>query len=928
MDDNRKQAAWIYAQGWLPQAAIESGLLHNLNSDSGDLCESLARMGLLAPEQAAAARRALEVATAQAQDHMVTPRLPSADVTGDHAPPRIPRGADFGAYALIEEMGRGGGGSVYRARHRILGTEVALKTIGVLASFDAVETERFRREAAAIAKLKHPNIVRVTDFGDEEGLMFYAMELVAGTDLKRLTDESLEKTRSGPSPERAARWFGELASALEACHGQGLIHRDIKPQNVMVEDVSQRAVLVDFGLVKRDRRPDQSPSRGLTGTGEVVGTPAFMSPEQIRAGSGPTEVTAAADVWSLGATLFYALSGQTPYASTNPVKLFELVGREPPRDLRSLCPEAPPWLTELVMSCLRERPEERPSPRALRRAVREALAPASRVVAGIVALRRPSPLWLAPLVAAAAIAVGAWLGQRSEDRLELVEEGFAGPALKLADGSWVVGGPRVELTLRCRPASAVLVIADQPHRAGEDGVIRAPLTIDEESEKLELTLLAGAERRSWTLELRGDFAAPLLHFEDGFRGLVVGGEARRIRGRVADASPVTLSLDGAQLPISDGRFDFELPGGEGREYSLEARDALGQVTRSRLLRALELSDRALLEDLQVWSLAERSRQMRAAERVAARVKDLRLTGLRAFQAGGRSFSIAVFRDEALELDLHLIPGGTYTMGTVDGEAEAEALSAPQIALLQKTEKLADQPEIEERLMLVNGFIRSLVRTTVASESPAHRVRLGPFFMASTELSRRQWSLGQARSTLKPSRSAFSGSGGRAPQICGGREAVEAGLKSLAARGYRLSSEAEWEYACRAGTETRYFWGDLAPEGRPQGPRKPYAAVDAPGPINAFGLAHMLDNAPELCADDYRPDYADGPTDARPRRAASGARLPVARGGNPDRHPREWRCAARFSPSQDAEEVKARQLAQWWGKVGLRLVRDLPPERRD
>lgn len=213
--------------------------------------------------------------------------LPTADLSG----------RTLGNYQLIETIGRGGMGVVYRARQSSPQRDVALKVInsGSLACDE--ELKRFRNEAQAAARLDHPGIVPIIEAGHQDGLEYFAMRLVDGPTLCKIIS-------TGPlPPPRAATIVRDVATAVHAAHQCGVVHRDIKPDNIMIDDRG-RAVILDFGLA----RVTDDPS--MTRSGQVLGTPHYMSPQQA---SGVVAVDAATDVYSLGAVLYAILSGRPPH---------------------------------------------------------------------------------------------------------------------------------------------------------------------------------------------------------------------------------------------------------------------------------------------------------------------------------------------------------------------------------------------------------------------------------------------------------------------------------------------------------------------------------------------------------------------------------------------------------------------------------------
>ncbi|MFO0905522.1 MAG: protein kinase [Pirellulales bacterium] len=270
-----------------------------------------------------------------------TPVPPSPpDATLDH------RGDStiVGDYELLDEVARGGMGVVYRARQRSLDRIVALKLI--LSGGDASEEElsRFRVEAQASARLDHPYIVPVYGFGRLDGHPFLAMGFVNGPSL------AVRLARNGPLPAReAAELLCKVAEAIHFAHSQGIIHRDLKPGNVLIDQDGEPRV-TDFGLAKR-----QDMEHGLTNTGQVLGTPAYMPPEQAAGDQvGPT-----GDIYSLGATLYAALCGQPPFEATSLPELLMKVAEEPPQPLEERDRRIPPALSAICQRCLAKRPEER-----------------------------------------------------------------------------------------------------------------------------------------------------------------------------------------------------------------------------------------------------------------------------------------------------------------------------------------------------------------------------------------------------------------------------------------------------------------------------------------------------------------------------------------------------------------------------------------
>ena len=253
-------------------------------------------------------------------------------------------GGDFELQNLI---GRGGFGVVYRALDRRLDRPVAVKAL----RHDLFPTpellQRFNREARAVAKLRHPNILPVYAVGEGEGIAYMVMPFVEGESL-----ESYLKREGKLSTADAVRITSESAEALEAAHNHGLVHRDVKPANIMLEGDGRRALLMDFGIAK----PLASDDAALTGTGMILGSPAYMSPEQAR---GEREIDGRSDIYSLGAVAYEMLSGRRPIVAAN---MHELVYKQVTQkiaDLAEAAPGQPAHVTHAVMRSLAPDPAQR-----------------------------------------------------------------------------------------------------------------------------------------------------------------------------------------------------------------------------------------------------------------------------------------------------------------------------------------------------------------------------------------------------------------------------------------------------------------------------------------------------------------------------------------------------------------------------------------
>ena len=270
------------------------------------------------------------------------------------------------AYTIEGEVGRGGMGVVYRARDERLQRRVAIKVLPPELAFQTDIRERFTREAQTAAKLSHPHIVPIHTVGEGHGLVYFVMGYVDGESV------ASRIRRRGKLPvEEVRRIMGESADALGAAHALSIIHRDIKPDNILLEGSRGRVMVTDFGIAKA---LSGSSGATLTGAGVAIGTPAFMSPEQA---AGEREIDGRSDLYSLGIVTYQMLTGELPFNAPTVAGILMKQITEPAPDVRTRRPDVPEDLALAVSHCLEKDPENRwPTADALRRALE------SRVVAG------------------------------------------------------------------------------------------------------------------------------------------------------------------------------------------------------------------------------------------------------------------------------------------------------------------------------------------------------------------------------------------------------------------------------------------------------------------------------------------------------------------------------------------------------------------
>src|SRR6266550_2168765 len=252
---------------------------------------------------------------------------------------------DFGDYELLEEIGRGGQGVVYRARQKSLNRTVALKVIGLGQWATEAHLKRFRLEAEAAASLEHPCIVPIHEVGERDGYCYFSMKFVEGGQLE-------EVIRHTPiSIRQSAELVAKLARTIHYAHEHGILHRDIKPGNILL-DAKGEAHLSDFGLARLVEAEST-----ITGTLEVLGTPSYMAPEQ--AAGNNTQLTSATDVYGLGAVLYQLLTDQPPFAGGTTYETIRLLRDTEPRQPRLLNPKIDRDLSTICLKCLEKDPKRR-----------------------------------------------------------------------------------------------------------------------------------------------------------------------------------------------------------------------------------------------------------------------------------------------------------------------------------------------------------------------------------------------------------------------------------------------------------------------------------------------------------------------------------------------------------------------------------------
>jgi serine/threonine protein kinase len=256
-------------------------------------------------------------------------------------------GNTFGRYEILAELGKGGMGIVYKARDTQLGRELALKVMRQHLAANSISSHRFLREARALAAVRHDHVVEIYDYGEMQGVRFVTMPLLAGETLKARLDK-----QGALPPAEVLRIGIELTEGLDAVHKKGLIHRDLKPSNVWLEAPHGRVKLLDFGLARDSEAGDQ-----LTSCRVAVGTPAYMSPEQVNG----LNLDARSDLFSLGSVLYEAATGQPAFAASTRTAMLKAVGEIDPPPARTMNQAVPRGLSDVIEGLHRKNLADRPT---------------------------------------------------------------------------------------------------------------------------------------------------------------------------------------------------------------------------------------------------------------------------------------------------------------------------------------------------------------------------------------------------------------------------------------------------------------------------------------------------------------------------------------------------------------------------------------
>jgi formylglycine-generating enzyme required for sulfatase activity len=813
---------------------------------------------------------------------------------GDEEPPRM-----LGDFRIVKEIGRGGMGTVCEAEQLSLKRRVALKVLPRWHSFSDRAQLRFLREAEAGGRQRHPGIVAVHAVGENQGVHYIAQELVEGG--RTLADRIDELRDAGEPPvghfREAARNLARVAEALAHAHDAGVIHRDVKPSNILLAPDGTPKV-TDFGLAKVED------ARNLSQSGALVGTPYYMSPEQ--AGGERSAVDHRTDIYSLGVTLYELLTFSRPFEGGSSQAILKKILHDDPRDPRALNARIPSDLSVICLKALEKEPEARYS------SMNAFADDLNRYVQGETIAARPTSLarrlWkrvrrnpaLSTALGVAAVALLAWIivgpilvisltRERNRVQAQLDE------IFRLSDGR------RVELSLKEKdelwPASPetipamekwidkVLVLGQRldSHRTRLQALRSRARPYDEETKRRDRKshprwahLVGLREQRQKVKNHIANMEAG--HSRDGFTPDMLP-QAREflanLETQIADLEPVVNRRRTWSFPDTEIQWrhdDLSDLVDRLAPLSNEESGPLKEV-RERLAFARTVEPKSIHDHREAWDRVVRSL---ADPKTNPRYHGLTLepivgfvplgpdpdSGLEEFahlQTGRvpeRGPDGRLVYDEACGLVFVLIPGGNYRMGARRPDPDHPA-GTPNV-----------DPDCDPK------------------EGPVHEVTIQPFFLSKYEMTQGQWLrfTRQNPSEYGPEQN-FNGRHSLLQPV--EKVSWKICVKELGRMTLRLPTEAEWEFAARAGTASPWWTGyakeslqgaanvsDLFARtngGNPNGFYDDFIqdgyTVHAPVGryrANAFGLHDVHGNVMELCQDSFFPDHQGAPTDGSAR----------------------------------------------------------------
>ena len=895
--------------------------------------------------------------------------------------PQVPglRGRKIGSYTLLRELGHGGQGYVYLAEDERLHRRVALKLLLPHAmSFSHSEAARirFEREAEVVSKLDHPGICTVYETGEQDGMPFIAMQLIEGEALDRKIKSSRAaaaedptvshiqfETTDGPGSESSpsssspstprsraeiievVRFIEDAARALHVAHEAGLIHRDIKPGNIMAGS-DGRAVILDFGLA----RDETSHVETITQSGDLMGTPAYMAPEQIAANR--IKLDRRADIYSLGATLYECLTLRRPYEAETREALYQAIqfkDAENPQRMNSAIGKD----LKVVLATAMEKDRDRRYQTALElaeelRRVRQFEPIQARPAGPLLRLRR----WTQRNPALATAVLGLFLaitlaaGIFYAQKLKVIEEsGLKDKALTEKDTA--LGKERTALADKAKALQSYDRLADVTK-------LQEALTDADELWPARPRKVAAIE--TW-LAKYGVLAENLAGHESALMELRSNAKPYSDTERKSDHAETISTIAKLEEERKTLEAEEETTRSENRQDEIEERLEDGipgelAVLEEKLQERLSWRFEGQEADARKWKHEVLSKLvmglekfvgedgiLKDVERRLASAQSMRAKTVDAYQeqwnaARARILVSKRYGQLALKEQVGLIPLGPDPTSDLEEFLHFESHVGPLPERVDGRFKVGGETGIILVLVPGGSFNMGAQKDDVAKpnhdaparseEGPVHEMTLAPFFLSKNELTRGQWV--RISGQEDPSHWTEKSSVGRVKQEAYARHPVEqvswiGSERATQRSGLTLPTEAQWEYGCRAGTSTMWSFGDDTAEMKSHGNVADLAYAKTvggttpphetgwddghgvPAPVgsfaaNGFGLHDVHGNVWEWCRDwfgSYATDSVEGMIGIRKVR---GTRFRVIRGGSFDLPSVYARAAfrSRYDPS--------------------------------
>ncbi len=688
-------------------------------------------------------------------------------------------GRQLGGYEIISEIGRGGMGVVYRARQLSLDREVALKTLMPGLALDETLVERFEAEARAASRINHPNLVPVYDVGREQDVHYLAMEFVEGQDLATLLH------RDGPTdyPEAAAI-ASQAAAGLGALHRAGVVHRDVKPSNVLVRPDGVVKV-TDFGVALL-----QGAAARLTAEGSTVGTATYMSPEQVRG----EELDGRSDVYSLGIVLYQMLTGAPPFVADAPLVVMRQHCEEEPPSIRRARPDVPDRLAQVVARCLAKSPDDRYQ--------------TAEALAGDLDHVRLELEFDALQADPTAAGTTALYSTRTVASLQQLHTDGLGPVGRLRRR---VAGVALGLWRYC---------------AGT--LDRQEMALRRAAERMEQALMQLAEAKRTRSELAARADEMRRRADAARRDSAAAFDADQT-ARAEELAEEEKRCDAAVIDYDRAAADLVPAVREAEAHYKEARDEHERLRIKMDLRKAEAVRAA------VGGRPPRSRRAALAVAVACAVA---VAVVLLWPQSGRPGPAS--DAEAADVTDGPLPEPAgwdeETRGTIVATVDGD--------VMMDIRYYRNSIGMDLALVPAGEFVTGGNATESASSPPMHVTFTEPFYMSAYEVTQEHYELVMGTNPSRfvdPQRPVDTVERMDAVEFC-------RRLSQMDGHSYRIPDEVEWEYACRAGSPWPYYWGatmrddcawHLYNSGRESHP----VGLTVP---NRFGLYDMSGNLWEWC----------------------------------------------------------------------------------